>query len=109
MSDSASRGAAAALVLRPLGGDVAGLRLGVAGTANVNCGWVGSGDAAGAADPCRPRRSPLWISTTEQADRADERAQTAAGAARTRRSDVCTRRFGSGSRPPSCPTVDTRQ
>ena len=35
---------------------VAPMWLGSAGPANVNCGWVGSGDAAGAAGPRRPRR-----------------------------------------------------
>ena len=42
-------------VPRPLGGDVAPLRLGAAGPAN--CGWVGSGDAAGAAGQSGRNRS----------------------------------------------------
>ena len=52
---------------------------GAAGPAN--CGWVGSGDAAGAAGLERPRPVPLWISTTDPANRADDRAQITADSA----------------------------
>ena len=52
----------------------------------------------------------LWISTTDPADRAEDRAKIAAGAARKARSDVCGGRFGAvlGSRPALLSMYDTR-
>ena len=55
----------------------------------ANCGWVGAAKPRpGRSERQRPAR--LWISTTEPANRAHDRAQITADTARGSRSELCT-------------------
>jgi hypothetical protein len=54
----------------------------------VNCGWVGSGDAAGEAGPIGGATGSLLISTTDPAIRRVDRTQIGADTVHKAHSDL---------------------